>query len=287
MFWRMGQSFTKTDTAVIQKARRKRREVIVLREDSGWLREFSASPKDMVRRMAGRGSLISLGAGRYAIPVIGSDSPAYKAWQPMLDARLAPLGDYYLAGFSALIEHRLTDLSDTTTSVVVGFWNSKLSAGEMTIAGRPLRAAMTRRPLIQRELGIDLIRISRTETYRRSNVSRTLVDCLWHPELCGSPETWMLAWGRAELYGDLDPETICRYARVLGRSVTCRAGLMLSLLDHGDVARELLAGARRSGRITPLIAHDVLADHREIDKTWNVAFSVSRERVEGWLSYGK
>jgi hypothetical protein len=84
-------------------------------------------------------SVISLGAGRYAIPVLGSASPAFKAWQPMLHARLAPHGKYYLGGLSALSEHRLTDLSEPTIFAVVGFWHSDLQAGRVAVAGRPVR----------------------------------------------------------------------------------------------------------------------------------------------------
>jgi predicted transcriptional regulator of viral defense system len=141
----MSQSFTQTDTAVIQRARRKRREVLVLREDEDWLREYSPQPRDMLWRMAQRGALISLGAGRYAIPTIGTRSSDFKAWQPMLHARLAPHGDYYLAGLSALIEHRLTDISERTAFVVVGFAHRDIQDGRVSVSGRPLRAARTRR----------------------------------------------------------------------------------------------------------------------------------------------
>ncbi|MEX2025355.1 MAG: hypothetical protein WD993_09835 [Thermoleophilaceae bacterium] len=282
----MSQSFTTTDTAVIQRARRKRREVIVLREDVDWLREFSPSPKDMLRRMARRGALIRLGAGRYAIPVIGSDSPEFKAWQPMVHARLAPLGEYYLGGFSALAEHRLTDLSDPAAFVVAGFWHSALAAGRVAVVGRPLRAAITRRPVLTGELGIETVRLSRTETYRRSDPTRTLVDCLWHPRLCGTPETWITAWGRGAT-ATLDVDLACRYAAALGPSVACRVGLMLDLVGHGHIARDTLGHARRADRPTPLVAGDAIGDAVERDPTWNVVLNVPRERVEGWLSYGK
>jgi predicted transcriptional regulator of viral defense system len=282
----MSQSFTPVDTAVIQRARRKRRDVIVLREDAEWLREYSTSPKDMVRRMAARGALIKLGAGRYAIPIIGSASPDYKAWQPMLHARLAPLGDYYLAGFSALAEHRLTDLSETRAFVIVGFHNSGIDSGRVDVAGRLLSSAATRRAVFVDKLGIETVRLSRTETYRRSDANRTLVDCLWHPELCGASETWITAWGRAAR-GVLNPETVCRYALALGPSVACRVGFMLDQLGHGEPAKRMLGGAVRSDRNAPLVARQPKTDTAEIDPTWHVALNVSLERVQGWLSYGK
>jgi predicted transcriptional regulator of viral defense system len=283
----MPQSFTPTDTAVIQRARRKRREVIVLREDADWLREYSASPKDMVRRMARRGSLIRIGAGRYAIPTIGSASPDFKAWQPMLDARLAPLGDYYLGGLSALVEHRLTDLSASSAFVVAGFWHSALAAGDVTVAGRAVRACVTRRSVFGRALGVQLVELGRGETYRRSDATRTLVDCLWHPEISGPPETWITAWGRGA--GDLlDPDVACQYARALGPSTACRVGLMLDLVGYGSIAREHLAGERRLARPALLVGRGrARSEGAAIDATWNVVWNVPRDRVEGWLSYGK
>ncbi len=137
------------------RARRKRRAVLVLREDSDWLREFHPRPKDLLLRMASRGALIKLGAGRYAIPTLGSDAAAYNAWQPMLHGRLAPLGDYYLGFFSALEEHRLTDLSEPFATVLVGFASRQLMDGQLVVAGRPLRAARTRRPVFAGDLGVE------------------------------------------------------------------------------------------------------------------------------------
>jgi len=284
----MAQRFTDTDTEVIRRARRKRRDVIVLREDSDWLHEYSPRPKDMLSRMAHRGALIPIGAGRYAIPVIGSTSPDAKAWQPMLHARLASMGDYYLGGFSALVEHRLTDLSETTAFVVAGFWNSALAEGEMTVVDRPIRAAITRRAVFDDTLGIETVRMSRSEDYRRSDLNRTLVDCLWHPELSGTPEVWITAWGRAAARSVWDVDAICRYALALSPSVACRAGVLLEFLGEGQLAQAALSRARRPGRFTPLVARGVSGDgSQERSKDWNVIFNIPRERVEGWLSYGK
>lgn len=282
----MAQRFTATDTAVIQRAHRKRREVIVLREDEDWLIEYTTSPKDMLRRMAARGSLIKLGAGRYAIPILGSDSVAYKAWQPLLHARLAPLGNYYLGGLSALAEHHLTDLSVQDAFVIVGFWNSALNDGRIDVVGRAVHSVRSRRPVFGRNLGAADVRLSRTEHYRRSDVARTLVDCLWHPELCGPPETWITAWGRGAS-GGLDIEAVCHYALALGPSVACRVGFLLEELGHGALARARLGAAVRSDRLTPLVTKERFQPDAEVEPAWRVQLNVPREQVEGWLSYGK
>jgi predicted transcriptional regulator of viral defense system len=285
----MSQRFTSTDTAVIARARRKRREVLILPEDDHWLREYSTSPKDMLSRMARRGALIALGAGRYTIPVLGSEGVEYKPWQPLLHARLSPLGEYYLGCFSALEEHRLTDLSERMATVVVGFGNRPLFEGKVEIAGRPVEAARTRRPVFGDELGIELIRMSRTERYLRSNPTRTLVDCAWHQRLAGAAETWVTAWGRGARREILDPAAACKYACAIGPSVARRVGFLLELLGHGDLASELIPSrVRRADRSTRmLIDGPVTNDDVQRDRRWNVDLNVDRDRLEGWLLYGK
>ncbi|HEY1458305.1 MAG TPA: hypothetical protein VGF15_07280 [Solirubrobacteraceae bacterium] len=285
----MPQSFTARDTEVILRARRKRRSVLVLSEDSDWLRELHPRPKDLLLRMAGRGALIKLGAGRYALPELGLPDPAYKAWQPMLHGRLAALGDYYLGFFSALEEHRLIDLSEPFSTVLVGFGSRQLESGTLEVAGRRVWAVRTRREVFTDDLGVELVRLSRTEQYRRSDPTRTLVDCLWHPELSGDTETWVTAWGRGMLYERLDPVAACRYALALGPTVARRTGLMLELLDAGDVARaQLPSRVRRSDRAPLMVADGPPANERmELDPFWRVRMNVSRDRLEGWLLYGK
>ena len=284
----MEQRFTSTDTAVIHRAHQLRRDVIVLREDKAWLSKYSAHPSRMLWRMARRGALISLGAGRYAIPIIGSSAPAYKAWQPMLHARLAPHGDYYLGGLSSLIEHHLTDLSSSISCAVIGFPHQDLQEGRVDVAGRPVRAVSTTRDVFTEELGVERVRLSRLGHYFRSNATRALVDCLWHPKLCGETETWVTAWGRG-LQEALNPRDACRYALALGPSVARRVGLMLELVGYGEIAREMIPGkVRWANDVTALDADGVtVTDATPVDSFWRVAYNVPRDRVEGWLSYGK
>lgn len=284
----MVQRFSETDTAVIRRARRKRRDVLVLREDAGWLSEFSRNPRNMLSRMAARGALIRLGAGRYAIPDIGSASLAYKSWQPLLHARLAPMGNYYLGGFSALEEHRLTDLTESA-AFVFGAASMRSLGTFVEIAGRPTHLKLTGRDVFAPELGIETVRLSRSEAYLRSTLTRTLVDCLWQPGMCGAVETWVTAWGRGAVDA-LEPETACRQALVMGPSVARRVGLMLELVGMGDVARKCLAPRDlRGSRATLLVAglHDASTRTGEIDRDWGVRFNVPRHQIEGWLTYGK
>jgi predicted transcriptional regulator of viral defense system len=279
------QRYSESDTCVIQAARRRRRGVIVLREDLPWLSQHSARPKDMLRRMARRGALIELGAGRYAIPKIGQSDIAYQPWQQLVHARLSPHGDYYVGFLTALIEHRLVDLSEPAITVAIGFANSALTGKANQIAGRPLHVLHSSKAIFSPASGIET---APDAAYTRSDLQRTLVDALWAPRLFASTETWANGWGRAASHGSIDAETICRYALLLGGMVPRRVGALLAMTGHDLQARHYLpARVRRADRIADLVADAPPQDGAELDPYWRVRFNVPRERIEGWLLYGK
>jgi predicted transcriptional regulator of viral defense system len=136
---------------------------------------------------------------------------------------------------------------------------------------------------------VEVVRLSRTERYLRSNSTRTLVDCLWHPELGGATETWVGAWGRGMREERLDPVAACRYALALGPTVARRTGLMLDLLGAGEIARAALPRRVCRGDRVPLMVADgpPASERMELDPFWRVRMNVGRDRLEGWLSYGK
>jgi predicted transcriptional regulator of viral defense system len=279
------QRFSDTDTTVIEAARRRRREVVVLREDLPWLSRYSDRPKDMLRRMAVRGALIEVGAGRYAIPKIGQADIAYQPWQRLVHARLASHGDYYVGFLSALIEHRLVDLSDPSITVAIGFANSALTDKHVEIGGRQLHVVRSQKAIFSRESGIELVA---DPVYARSDLQRTLVDALWAPRLFASTEAWMTGWGRAASGGLIDAEIVCRYAMLLGGMVPRRVGAMLSLVGYDMQARYYLPSrVRRADRIADLVEDAPSQPDSEVDSFWRVRFNVPRERIEGWLLYGK
>ncbi len=64
---------------------------------------------------------------------------------------------------------------------------------------------------------------------------------------------------------------------------------MLDLLGAGEVVRaELPARVRRGDRASLMLADGSAASEQmELDPFWRVRMNVSRDRLEGWLSYGK
>lgn len=171
----------------------------------------------------------------------------------------------------------------------MGFGNRQLASGELEVTGREVRSVRTRRAVFDADLGVEVVRLSRAESYLRSNPTRTLVDCLWHPQLSGATETWVTAWGRGMRYEQLDPVAACRYALALGPAVARRTGVMLDLLGAGGIARaHLPSRVRRSDRTTLMLADGPPArNEMDLDPFWRVYMNVSRDRLEGWLMYGK
>ena len=279
------QRFTTRDTAVIKHALRRRSNVIVLRRDREWLSRYG-EPRLLLSRMAARGALRPLGGGRYAIPALGSSSlSASVSWQALVHAELEPLGPYYLGFLTALEDHRLTDLADPEITAAIGFQNSRLQRGDAKVAGRPLRVTRMRKAAFG--FGIETARLSRSEWYLRSDLERTLIDCHDRPLLAGSPEIWVLAWGRAFREERVDPRRLCDYAAQIGPGAARRTGMLLSMLGDGEQARDFFPSrVRRADRQAPLFAELPVEPDHEVDPFWRVIFNLPRDTVTGWLSYG-
>jgi predicted transcriptional regulator of viral defense system len=273
------QSFTPLDTAVIRAARRRRRPVLVLREDGKWLSELTSNPRRLLQRMAKRGALRPVGRGRYAVvDRVGTDSLEETApWQVLVDGLLAPYGDYYLGYLTGLVEHGLTDLeSPTIYSALLG--PGRDLKGELSVLNRRVVTTF----IVERKwFGVEPVRLSRAERYYRSDLHRTLVDCLDRPQLCGSAELYVSAWARALNEQRVQIPTVCEYARRLGASVAQRAGVLLTVAGYEDEAREQLGVV--VGR-RPYVVFDRAARFagQERDATWGVTLNIPRDVLEGW-----
>lgn len=145
------------------------------------------------------------------------------------------------------------------------------------------------------EFGIDRRRCSHTSKrvfYYQANLTRCLVDCLWQPSLAGSPEPSFISWGEAANHMEFDPEDACRYALMLGPAVARRTGVILDLLDLGDIARENIPRpAVRNDRIVEMIKGRTYnlrdAEPDETDEYWQVHFNLPKDLISGWVSSGQ
>jgi predicted transcriptional regulator of viral defense system len=138
------------------------------------------------------------------------------------------------------------------------------------------------------EFGIETVRQDRELSYRRSDLERTLIDCHDRPRMLGSPETWIRAWAQAFRQDRVDLDRLLDYSLRVGPSACRRTGALLSLLGHGEAARDAFPGrVRRADRIVPLLANGPKTESEEVDPYWRIAFNLPKRLVEGWLAYGR
>jgi predicted transcriptional regulator of viral defense system len=279
------QRFTARDSAVITEAERRRRRVLVLSEDAEWLSAFSTRPRLLLSRMASRGALHALGGGRYLITPPGRPSIHQAApWQVVLDGAMHPYGDYYVGFLSALVEHHLTDLDSPTIYVAV---QRRSDINQKPVVGNR-EVVVARIGDAKHWFGSDKVRISRSESYMRSDLERTLVDCLYRPDLCGSAELYVLGWARALRSDKVDVERLCDYALRLGSATARRSGFLLTIGGHADEARSYLSSvARPSGGADRFDASLPRQSGAERETEWGLHLNVSRNAIEGWFAYGK
>ncbi len=281
----MAQRLTNRDTEVIDRAQKKRRSVLHLTTDRDWLIEYATEPRLLLSRMAHRGALIPMGGGRYAIPSLGSSSADRLPFLNLLDAELSPLGPYYLGYWSALNEHQLTDVDARYVTAAIGFSNGRVQRKDFSVAGRSVRVAQL--PPALMDFGVETVRISRAERYRRSDLERTLIDCLMRPRLAGSPEVLVSSWGRAIAHDQVRWDVLANHAERLGPRASRRAGALLSLAGYPEMAHQLFPPSTASARTISLIGGSAASGKPDMDAFYRVRITPSREHLEGWLHYGK
>jgi hypothetical protein len=80
-------------------------------------------------------------------------------------------------------------------------------------------------------------------------------------------------------------DTLAAYAARLGPPASRRVGALLKVAGHGDAASGLFPAASRRSRLLSL--GEATPHPEDVDNEYRVALTPSRERLEGWLSYGK
>jgi len=151
----------------------------------------------------------------------------------------------------------------------------------LEVAGRPITTTVLLSDLM---FGLESVRISRSERYSRSDIERTLIDCLDRPRLCGSAEVWIRAWERGLRQESVDVARLCDYARRMGPFVARRAGLLLTVGGHEEEAKELLPEFVRPGGTVLLDSSLPRRAKQERDTTWGVGLNITREFVAGMFA---
>lgn len=279
------RSASKQDAAVLGAIARKGRRFIALPEDRPWLEQVIDNPNLQVSRMANRGTLESLGWGRYLVLPDGATSARQAASLPVLVAALMHgRGAYYLGFLSALANHELTD--ETVNEIYIAV-RGRRAPRQRSLLGRPVQFV---RLLDTAEWpGVERQRAEGRSFYFRSSVERTLLDTLDHPEHCGATETWVRAWERAFRLEKVDVGEMLDQALERRPTTTARAAFWLRELGRVRESRLLLraVGAPlRGARLLDLTRPFGEGPWRR-DRETGLIMNLPEAAVTGWLEYGK
>ena len=260
-----------------------------LERDRKWLEKEVGTQdlRQLASRMARRGSLFRLGDGLYVTAPSGSTVPAQAAsFELALDATLRRRTTYYLGFLSALIAHGLTDVSERTAYVAVD--GNRISGEDLQIGGRPVH--LVRIYSEKKWGGIEQVSLRGRSSYRRSDLEKTLLDCLDRPELCGGAEIWIRAWERALREARVNLDQLKSHALEVGGVIALRCAFWLYELDEARASDELLAQLRprpRSGRFKLDSSDEFGAGEWSRDRRTGLLVNVPMDLARGWISYAK
>jgi len=288
------QSLSKRDARLVRALHRRDRSTrrprtwVQLPSDGAWLAEEVGTPyvRQVLSGMVRKGTMFRDGHGRYVLaPPGGEVIEQTVPPQVLIDAALAPHGDYYIGFMSAIVEHALTDESEYGFYAAV---HEGRFVGHQEIAGRPLH--LVRVTSGRKWVGIEQVRLHDRMSYRRSNLERTLLDAVDRPRLCGGMETIVRAWERASRLGRLDDEQMVDLATSIGGAVGLRAAFWLSRLDREASASAIidrLGGPGTSGTLRLDPSNEYAPESSARDRATGVRVNVPEELIRGWISYAK
>jgi predicted transcriptional regulator of viral defense system len=280
----MPQTLSPTDSRILEELNDRGRTFLDLKLDRDWLSALTTDPAQQVAGMRKRGTLLSVGSGRYVALTPGELSdPSALPVGVILAAAFAGREDWYLGYLSALIEHRLVDEHSSELYVAVFGPPPRLKA----LAGRPVH--MTRLKSSRKHFGQERVRAAARTFYFRSDLERTLLDTLDRPGLCGAPENWARAWARAFAGETLDRQRLVDYALKVGGTLAARCAFWMR--EVGDVrdSRLILRSIR-----APLTGPRLLDSEQHFgegewrrDRDTGLVVNMPMRAIDGWLSYGK
>jgi predicted transcriptional regulator of viral defense system len=278
------------DARVLHEAAQRGKIYLRWPDDRDWLEQIEGVDKALPRlnRMKAKGALAAVARGRWVVMPIGA-STLEQAAPPkvLLAAFFEGRADWYLGYLSALIDHRLTDVDSYTVHVGVRVadgrrWPSRLEVGQL-----PVRLVQITRH--DDWAGVERERVEGRVFACRSDVPRTLLDTLDHPELCGSPDVWVRAWDRAIREDRVELERLVEYSE--GRSAVVRARLAYWLRQTGRV-RVAQRVQRALG--APLKGRPLLDPSRSFgtgqwrrDRDTGLIVNMDERALNGWLEYAK
>jgi predicted transcriptional regulator of viral defense system len=269
------------------RATRRPRDWVDLRRDKIWLTDEVGTPhlRQLLDRMADKGSLFQLGAGRYAVAPRGSvDVSQALPFSVALDVAMGGR-EYYLAFGSALADHGLID--ENVDPIIAARASGVGGSDALSVQGRKVRIVRVRSD--RRWFGRERIKDEAHSGYWRSDLERTLLDAGDRPDLCAGNELVARAWERAVHEERLDADRLVDYATRLDGVSALRAAFYALQLDQHDLAQRILALVPRTrsskARLDPTAAFGPGEWPR--DAATGLQINIPQPRLRGWLTYGK
>jgi predicted transcriptional regulator of viral defense system len=284
---------SRTESRVLEALRRRDRTTgrprdwLDLRRDKTWLAAEVGTPhlRQLLDRMAGKGSLFQLGGGRYVVAPRGSvDVSQALPFSVALDVAMGGR-EYYLAFGSALADHGLID--ENVDPIIAA--RASAVGGNDVLSVQGLEVTIVRVSSVRRWLGRERVKGETRSEYWRSDLERTLLDAVDRPDLCAGNELVARAWERAVHAERLDTDRLVDYATRLGGVSALRAAFYSQQLDQHDLAKHILAVVPRTRSSTARL--DVTGAFGPgkwpRDRATGLQINIPEPRLRGWLSYGK
>lgn len=233
-----------------------------------------ASTRKLLHDMVQRGWLYALGRGRYLIiPLEAGPHREYAAHEFLVAAHLCP--GSYIAYWTALHYHNLTEQIPTSV-----FAATTRRCPTAEIAGVRY-IFVTLRPykvFAQQTIWVE------GQAVAVSNVEKTLVDALDHPEHCGGIVEVAKGLHTAWFEGRIELDRLTTYARQMGnRAILKRLGYLAERLELP--AGELLSTWQQE--ISP--GYALLDPSRTAagirNRRWQVQANVAVDELIGWMEH--
>ncbi len=284
---------SRTESRVLEALHRRDRATnrprswLDLSADRGWLEAEVGTRylRQLLDRMAGKGSLFQLGGGRYAVARAGTvDESQALPFTIALDITMGKR-PYYLAFVSALSDHSLIDEGVDPIVAVRG----RTVAGNdvITVQGRALH--VVRVTSERKWIGLERIRVEGRSGYWRSDLERTLLDAVDRPDLGAGGELVARAWERAAREKRIDESRLADHATAIGGLTALRAAFYCDQLQLTSVADQIVQAVGRTrsskARLDPTGEFGTGAWPR--DRHTGLQINFPERRLRGWLSYGK
>jgi predicted transcriptional regulator of viral defense system len=283
---------SRTESRVLEALQRRDRKTrrprdwIDLKRDSPWLEVEVGTPhlKQLLHRMAMKGSLFAVGGGRYVVAAPGTFDPSQTiAFQAALDIALGNR-PYYLAYAAAMADHGLIDES---VDVVVAV-KASAAAGSDTLRVQGRDVHLVRIASARKWFGQERVALEKRAGYWRSDLERTLLDIIDRPEMSAGLELVARAWERAVREQRVDHGRLVEYSLRLGGVAARRAVFFSRASGLADVANRIMTEVGRTRSSSPVDPTRSFGDGDwPRDRETGLVVNLPDGRLHGWMTYGK